>query len=193
MTRCVLLCTMSPGLQVTAINRCFVIFIHKYRCFMLGQRKFSKHIFAFIVWRWGRQPFNGRKLGIGAQCLLIGWFMSGRCGPLKWLNSKRCDMTWLQSAGPPLMEDADSSFSPCQLTVALSACQVEEADHIYLLMKEEYRISRNVRLAWFLGKLNQVIWPASKPELVSFRYEAINVQEDTITTNHAWDVEEPTE
>lgn len=35
-------------------------------------------------------------------------------------------------------------------------------------MKEEYRISRNVRLAWFLGKLNQVIWPASKPELVSF-------------------------
>uniref|UniRef100_A0A8D3E146 SZT2 subunit of KICSTOR complex n=1 Tax=Scophthalmus maximus TaxID=52904 RepID=A0A8D3E146_SCOMX len=36
---------------------------------------------------------------------------------------------------------------------------VEEADQIYLLMKEEYRISRNVRLAWFLGKLNQIIWP----------------------------------
>uniref|UniRef100_A0A673A1Y6 SZT2 subunit of KICSTOR complex n=1 Tax=Sphaeramia orbicularis TaxID=375764 RepID=A0A673A1Y6_9TELE len=36
---------------------------------------------------------------------------------------------------------------------------VEEADQIYLLMKEEYRISRNVRLAWFLSKLNQVIWP----------------------------------
>ncbi|XP_061894627.1 KICSTOR complex protein SZT2-like isoform X3 [Entelurus aequoreus] len=45
--------------------------------------------------------------------------------------------------------------------------EVEEADHIYLLMKEEYRISRNVRLAWFLGKLNQVIWPASKPELLN--------------------------
>lgn len=44
--------------------------------------------------------------------------------------------------------------------------KVEEADHIYLLMKEEYRISRNVRLAWFLGKLNQVIRPASKTELV---------------------------
>lgn len=44
--------------------------------------------------------------------------------------------------------------------------EVEEADHIYLLMKEEYRISRNVRLAWFLGKLNQVIRPASKTELV---------------------------
>ncbi|XP_074524267.1 KICSTOR complex protein SZT2 isoform X2 [Halichoeres trimaculatus] len=45
--------------------------------------------------------------------------------------------------------------------------EVEEADQIFLLMKEEYRISRNVRLAWFLGKLNQVIWPASKPELLT--------------------------
>ncbi|CAB1324041.1 unnamed protein product [Coregonus sp. 'balchen'] len=34
--------------------------------------------------------------------------------------------------------------------------EVEEADQVYLLMKEEYRISRNVRLAWFLGKLNQL-------------------------------------
>uniref|UniRef100_A0A8C8ILX1 SZT2 subunit of KICSTOR complex n=1 Tax=Oncorhynchus tshawytscha TaxID=74940 RepID=A0A8C8ILX1_ONCTS len=40
-----------------------------------------------------------------------------------------------------------------------SSYLVEEADQVYLLMKEEYRISRNVRLAWFLGKLNQVIWP----------------------------------
>ncbi|XP_056893432.1 KICSTOR complex protein SZT2 isoform X1 [Takifugu flavidus] len=49
--------------------------------------------------------------------------------------------------------------------------EVEEADHIYLLMKEEYRISRNVRLAWFLGKLNQVIWPASKTELLNSKNE----------------------
>ncbi|TNN77457.1 Protein SZT2 [Liparis tanakae] len=49
--------------------------------------------------------------------------------------------------------------------------EVEEADRIYLLMKEEYRISRNVRLAWFLGKLNQVIWPASKTELLSSENE----------------------
>lgn len=46
--------------------------------------------------------------------------------------------------------------------------KVEEADHIYLLMKEDYRISRNVRLAWFLSKLNQIICPASKPEVVSY-------------------------
>ncbi|XP_026201911.1 KICSTOR complex protein SZT2 isoform X2 [Anabas testudineus] len=49
--------------------------------------------------------------------------------------------------------------------------EVEEADQIYLLMKEDYRISRNVRLAWFLGKLNQVIWPASKPELLNSENE----------------------
>uniref|UniRef100_A0A671X8H5 SZT2 subunit of KICSTOR complex n=1 Tax=Sparus aurata TaxID=8175 RepID=A0A671X8H5_SPAAU len=48
---------------------------------------------------------------------------------------------------------------------------VEEADQIYLLMKEEYRISRNVRLAWFIGKLNQVVWPASKPELLNSENE----------------------
>nr|XP_061790319.1 KICSTOR complex protein SZT2-like [Nerophis lumbriciformis] len=45
--------------------------------------------------------------------------------------------------------------------------EVEEAQHIYLLMKEEYRISRNVRLAWFLGKLKQVIRPASQAELLN--------------------------
>ncbi|XP_037530218.1 KICSTOR complex protein SZT2-like [Nematolebias whitei] len=49
--------------------------------------------------------------------------------------------------------------------------ELEEADHIYLLMKEDYRISRNVRLAWFLNKLNQVIWPASKPEVLSSENE----------------------
>ncbi|XP_029285400.1 KICSTOR complex protein SZT2 [Cottoperca gobio] len=49
--------------------------------------------------------------------------------------------------------------------------EVEEADQIYLLMKEEYRISRNVRLAWFLGKLNQVIWPASKSKLLNSENE----------------------
>uniref|UniRef100_A0A8D3BRJ7 SZT2 subunit of KICSTOR complex n=1 Tax=Scophthalmus maximus TaxID=52904 RepID=A0A8D3BRJ7_SCOMX len=49
--------------------------------------------------------------------------------------------------------------------------EVEEADQIYLLMKEEYRISRNVRLAWFLGKLNQIIWPVSKPELLNSENE----------------------
>ena len=52
--------------------------------------------------------------------------------------------------------------------MSLFHLKIEEADQIYLLMKEEYRISRNVRLAWFLGKLNQVIRPTSQSELVGY-------------------------
>ncbi|XP_060686536.1 KICSTOR complex protein SZT2 [Hemiscyllium ocellatum] len=43
--------------------------------------------------------------------------------------------------------------------------EVEEAGQVFLLMKKEYRISRNVRLAWFLNRLNQNIRPMSKSEL----------------------------
>ncbi|XP_066547973.1 SZT2 subunit of KICSTOR complex isoform X3 [Amia ocellicauda] len=49
--------------------------------------------------------------------------------------------------------------------------EVEEAGQVYLLMKEEYRISRNVRLAWFLSKLNQVIRPTLKAELLNSENE----------------------
>ncbi|KAJ8276956.1 hypothetical protein GJAV_G00069790 [Gymnothorax javanicus] len=49
--------------------------------------------------------------------------------------------------------------------------EVEEAGHVYLLMKEEYRISRNVRLAWFLSKLNQVIRPTPTAELLNSENE----------------------
>lgn len=46
--------------------------------------------------------------------------------------------------------------------------QVEEAGHVFLLMKKDYRISRNVRLAWVLSRLHQVIWAVPEPELVSW-------------------------
>ncbi|MBN3271359.1 SZT2 protein, partial [Polyodon spathula] len=49
--------------------------------------------------------------------------------------------------------------------------QVEEAGQVYLLMKKEYRISRNVRLAWFLSNLNQVIRPTLKPDLLNSENE----------------------
>ncbi len=32
-----------------------------------------------------------------------------------------------------------------------------EAEHIFLLMKKEYRISRNTRAQWYLNHLNQVV------------------------------------
>uniref|UniRef100_A0A8C4SDY2 SZT2 n=1 Tax=Erpetoichthys calabaricus TaxID=27687 RepID=A0A8C4SDY2_ERPCA len=44
---------------------------------------------------------------------------------------------------------------------------VEEAGQVYLLMKKEYRISRNVRLAWFLSHLNQVISTTPKDKLIN--------------------------
>uniref|UniRef100_A0AAR2L548 SZT2 subunit of KICSTOR complex n=1 Tax=Pygocentrus nattereri TaxID=42514 RepID=A0AAR2L548_PYGNA len=49
--------------------------------------------------------------------------------------------------------------------------QVEEADQVYLLMKEDYHISRNVRLSWFLSRLNQVIWRSPKSELLKSENE----------------------
>ncbi|XP_067324031.1 KICSTOR complex protein SZT2 isoform X1 [Anolis sagrei] len=44
--------------------------------------------------------------------------------------------------------------------------EVEEAGQVYLLMKKDYRISRNVRLAWFLNRLHQVICAVPESELV---------------------------
>ncbi|KAI7807837.1 KICSTOR complex protein SZT2 isoform X9 [Triplophysa rosa] len=49
--------------------------------------------------------------------------------------------------------------------------EVEEAEQVYLLMKEQYRISRNVRLSWFLSRLNQVIRPCSQSELLKSENE----------------------
>ncbi|XP_036427345.1 KICSTOR complex protein SZT2 isoform X5 [Colossoma macropomum] len=49
--------------------------------------------------------------------------------------------------------------------------EVEEADQVYLLMKEDYHISRNVRLSWFLSRLNQVIRPSPKFEVLKSENE----------------------
>ncbi|XP_058634050.1 KICSTOR complex protein SZT2 isoform X12 [Onychostoma macrolepis] len=49
--------------------------------------------------------------------------------------------------------------------------EVEEAEQVYLLMKEEYRISRNVRLSWFLNRLNQVVRPSPLSELLKSENE----------------------
>uniref|UniRef100_A0A8C2TAU1 SZT2 subunit of KICSTOR complex n=1 Tax=Coturnix japonica TaxID=93934 RepID=A0A8C2TAU1_COTJA len=49
--------------------------------------------------------------------------------------------------------------------------EVEEAGHVFLLMKKDYRISRNVRLAWVLSRLHQVIWAVPEPELLKSENE----------------------
>ncbi|XP_064137906.1 KICSTOR complex protein SZT2 isoform X4 [Loxodonta africana] len=46
------------------------------------------------------------------------------------------------------------SFQPI---VQSNPCLVEEAGQVFLLMKKDYRISRNVRLAWFLNHLHQTV------------------------------------
>ncbi|ELW62137.1 Protein SZT2 [Tupaia chinensis] len=43
--------------------------------------------------------------------------------------------------------------------------EVEEAGQVFLLMKKDYRISRNVRLAWFLNHLHQTV-QAIPPEML---------------------------
>ncbi|XP_017949036.2 KICSTOR complex protein SZT2 isoform X4 [Xenopus tropicalis] len=43
--------------------------------------------------------------------------------------------------------------------------ELEEAGQVFLLMKKDYRISRNVRLAWFLSHLHQPILPVPESEL----------------------------
>lgn len=62
--------------------------------------------------------------------------------------------------------------SPGVTRAAVFSPQVEEAGHVFLLMKKDYRISRNVRLAWVLSRLHQVIWAVPEPELVSWCHGA---------------------
>ncbi|XP_035380425.1 KICSTOR complex protein SZT2 isoform X2 [Electrophorus electricus] len=49
--------------------------------------------------------------------------------------------------------------------------EVEEADQVYLLMKAEHQISRNVRLSWFLSRLQQTIRPSVGSELFKWHSE----------------------
>lgn len=50
--------------------------------------------------------------------------------------------------------------------INVSLSQVEEAGQVFLLMKKDYRISRNVRLAWFLNHLHQTVQATPQEMLV---------------------------
>jgi len=45
-----------------------------------------------------------------------------------------------------------------------------EARFIYLLMKKEYRISRSIRMQWFLEQLNKTITVPHSEDLVRFSF-----------------------
>ncbi|XP_072505248.1 KICSTOR complex protein SZT2 isoform X4 [Notamacropus eugenii] len=50
--------------------------------------------------------------------------------------------------------------------MAAESAEVDEAAHVFLLMRKGHRISRNVRLAWFLNHLRQPVRAASAEELL---------------------------
>ncbi|XP_075688770.1 LOW QUALITY PROTEIN: KICSTOR complex protein SZT2 [Rhinoderma darwinii] len=65
--------------------------------------------------------------------------------------------------------------------------EVEEAGQVFLLMKKDYRISRNVRLAWFLSNLHQSISPVPESEL-GLRGSELEV---VSVVPHGWQPDEP--
>nr|XP_033772051.1 KICSTOR complex protein SZT2 isoform X2 [Geotrypetes seraphini] len=69
----------------------------------------------------------------------------------------------------------------------MSESQIEEAGQAFLLMKKDYRISRNVRLAWFLSNLHQIISPMAESELLTSDKEL-----DIISVlPNGWQMDEP--
>ncbi|XP_075176564.1 KICSTOR complex protein SZT2 isoform X2 [Anomaloglossus baeobatrachus] len=65
--------------------------------------------------------------------------------------------------------------------------EVEEAGQVFLLMRKDYRISRNVRLAWFLSNLHQSISPVPESELGLHDREL----EVASVVPHGWQPDEP--
>ncbi|KAM4642202.1 KICSTOR complex protein SZT2 [Discoglossus pictus] len=65
--------------------------------------------------------------------------------------------------------------------------EVEEAGQVFLLMKKDYRISRNVRLAWFVSHLHQSISPVPESELGLHDNEL----EVVSVLPHGWQPDEP--
>ncbi|XP_070564104.1 KICSTOR complex protein SZT2-like isoform X4 [Ptychodera flava] len=51
------------------------------------------------------------------------------------------------------------------------ASETLDADEVYLLMKKEYRISRNIRSAWFFSYLNNIIQVKSEEDLIKSKEE----------------------
>ncbi|XP_020638877.3 KICSTOR complex protein SZT2 isoform X4 [Pogona vitticeps] len=75
----------------------------------------------------------------------------------------------LSSSGSELPEGGRSRSGEVPVMAASESpdSEVEEAGQVFLLMKKDYRISRNVRLAWFLNHLHQVIQAVPESKLVT--------------------------
>lgn len=53
---------------------------------------------------------------------------------------------------------------------SLQGTEILEAERVYILMKREYRISRNVRAEWFIKRINAIITFQRTEKLVSFNF-----------------------
>ncbi|XP_077190209.1 KICSTOR complex protein SZT2 isoform X6 [Paroedura picta] len=80
---------------------------------------------------------------------------------LNWSRRRTCPETQAYL----LPSESATSRPPAPCSCLTSNKQVEEAGQVFLLMKKDYRISRNVRLAWFLNHLHQVIMAVPESEL----------------------------
>lgn len=62
-----------------------------------------------------------------------------------------------------------------------------EADHVFLLMKNEYRISRNTRAQWYFNHLNQVVRFPMAVTMDSFNGELEIISAVPQETPHDWE------
>lgn len=62
-----------------------------------------------------------------------------------------------------------------------------EAEHIFLLMKKEYRISRNTRAQWYFKHLNQIVSFAKADKIEHFKGEIEIVSAVPQDTPVDWD------
>lgn len=127
--------------------------------------------------------------------VLIDWVIHiGLLQPFEVVELKTLRHDCLQSPSHPLTEEADSSFCSCQLTVVL------------LPVRWRRPITSTCWWRRSIASPGMCVWPGSlvnstrssgrPPSLnwwVLSKNQWINryLQEDTITTNNAWDVEEP--
>ncbi|KAK7077438.1 hypothetical protein SK128_019914, partial [Halocaridina rubra] len=65
--------------------------------------------------------------------------------------------------------------------------EVLEAEHVYILLKKEYRISRNVRAEWYLKRINTIITVPKKEKLSEYEEELAVVSVIPVDVPPEWD------
>ncbi|XP_051855916.1 KICSTOR complex protein SZT2 isoform X2 [Antechinus flavipes] len=115
---------------------------------------------------WGWSGEGAWDPGLGERSAGSG--LSGLGAPDPWVLARGAGPRAVAFSGPAVSQQTDPSpWSPGAGRSLRSEppLQVEEAAQVFLLMRKGHRISRNVRLAWFLSHLRQAVRAASPEEL----------------------------